>query len=103
MLEISGLAYLLLVFIIAWAGRSRKCGFGWPFLLGVIFTPLISLVLVLLSDRLPSGETKWGCFWPVIIMIILSIIAIPLMILFGAGIIAAITALAGSAGAMMSI
>ncbi len=103
MLGLSGFAYFLLVIIIALEGRRRTIGFGWPFLLGTIFTPIISLVLVLFSERLPQGETKWGCFWPVIIMALLAILAIPLMILFGAGIVAAIAALAGGTNALINI
>lgn len=103
MLGLSGFAYFLLVIIIALEGRRRTIGFGWPFLLGTIFTPIISLVLVLFSERLPQGETKWGCFWPVIIMTLLAILAIPLMILFGAGIVAAIAALADGTNALINI
>lgn len=103
MLGLSGFAYFLFVIIVAMEGRRRTIGFGWPFLLGTIFTPIISLVLVLFSDRLPQGEVKWGCFWPVVIMVLLAILAIPLMILFGAGIMAAIAVLVDGSNALINI
>ncbi len=101
MLGLSGFAYFLLVFIIALEGRRREIGFGWPFLLGLFFTPLISLVLVLFSEKLPNDETKWGCFWPSIILMAFTIIAIPLMLIFGAAIVAFIVSIAN--GGMMNV
>ena len=40
---------------------SRRIGFGWAFLLSVIFTPLVGLVIALLTDPLPGGDQRWGC------------------------------------------
>ncbi len=91
MLEITGLGYFVLALILGLAGRKRECGFGWPFLLSIFFTPIIGFVLVLLSNPLPLGDTKWGCFWPTIILFVISLIAIPLLILFGAAFITVIT------------
>jgi hypothetical protein len=43
-------------------GSKRQLGFGWAFLLSLIFTPLVGLVCVLISDPLPQGEPqRWGC------------------------------------------
>ena len=43
-------------------GSRRNIGFGWAFILSVIFTPLIGLIFVLLSRELPNGaEPKYGC------------------------------------------
>ena len=39
----------------------RRIGFGWAFLLSVIFTPLVGLVIALLTDPLPGGDQRWGC------------------------------------------
>ena len=42
-------------------GSRRRIGFGWTFLLSLIFTPLVGLILALISDPLPAGEKRWGC------------------------------------------
>ena len=42
-------------------GSRRRIGFGWAFLLSVIFTPLVGLVIALLTDPLPGGDQRWGC------------------------------------------
>ena len=42
-------------------GARRRIGFGWTFFLSVLFTPLVGLIVCLLSDKLPYGERKWGC------------------------------------------
>lgn len=42
-------------------GSGRRLGFGWSFLLSLVFTPLVGLVCVLVSDPLPAGEQRWGC------------------------------------------
>lgn len=53
---------LLLDVLVALLGSRRNIGFGWAFVLSVLFTPLIGLIAVLLSDRLPVGaEPKYGC------------------------------------------
>lgn len=42
-------------------GSRRRIGFGWSFLLSVVFTPLVGLICALLSDPLPAGDQRWGC------------------------------------------
>ena len=43
-------------------GSRRNIGFGWPFILSLLFTPLVGLIAVLLSERLPENtEPKYGC------------------------------------------
>ncbi len=51
----------LLSILVGLVGARRRIGFGWTFLLSVIFTPLVGLIAALLSDELPSGERRWGC------------------------------------------
>ena len=55
---LSGCFLSVLVGII---GSRRRIGFGWAFLLSVIFTPLVGLVIALLTDPLPGGDQRWGC------------------------------------------
>lgn len=42
-------------------GANRRIGFGWSFILSLLFTPIIGLICVLISQPLPNGERKWGC------------------------------------------
>lgn len=52
----------LLSVLVGINGSSRRIGFGWAFLISLIFTPLIGLIFVLLSDPLPNCEPRrWGC------------------------------------------
>ena len=50
-------------------GARRKIGFGWTFFLSVLFTPLVGLIVCLLSDKLPNGERKWGWLGSVLAII----------------------------------
>ncbi len=47
-------------------GSRRRIGFGWAFLVSVIFTPLVGLIVALLTDPLPGGEQRWGCIGTVV-------------------------------------
>ncbi len=57
---ISGTFLSVLVGLI---GSRRRIGFGWAFLISLIFTPLIGLIITLLSAPIPQyAESHWGCF-----------------------------------------
>ncbi len=48
--------------LVGLVGSRRNIGFGWAFILSVLFTPLVGLIVVLISDPLPAGaEPKYGC------------------------------------------
>lgn len=52
----------LLPALVGWLGSSRELGFGWAFLISLIFTPLVGLIFVLISNPLPAGsQPKIGC------------------------------------------
>ena len=55
--------FTLLVGII---GSHRRIGFGWAFLISLIFTPLVGLIVALLTDPLPGGGQRWGCVGTVV-------------------------------------
>ena len=55
---LSGCFLAVLVGII---GSHRRIGFGWAFLISLLFTPLVGLVVALLTDPLPGGGQRWGC------------------------------------------
>ncbi|MBQ6862345.1 MAG: hypothetical protein IIX12_07130 [Alistipes sp.] len=43
-------------------GAQRNIGFGLSFLISLIFTPIVGLIFVLLSDPLPGGSSNGlGC------------------------------------------
>ena len=72
-------------------GSRRRIGFGWAFLLSVIFTPLVGLIIALLTDPLPGGDQRWGCigtFIAVLGMLFLAVFL--LMLLTGGALIAAL-------------
>ena len=67
---------LVLSFIIANAGAKRQIGFGWALFLGIWLTPIVSLIAVLLSDKLQPDEygrvqKKWGCMAPFIVSVLI--------------------------------
>ena len=52
---------ILLDVLVGLLGSRRNIGFGWAFILSLLFTPLIGFIIVLLSETLPEGsEPKYG-------------------------------------------
>lgn len=51
----------LLSVLVGMVGRKRRIGFGWAFILSLIFTPIVGLIITLISDPLPQGSERWGC------------------------------------------
>ncbi len=51
----------LLSVLVGLVGRKRRIGFGWAFVLSLLFTPIVGLVITLISDPLPQGSERWGC------------------------------------------
>lgn len=62
-IAIFGLASgILLDVLVGLLGSRRNIGFGWAFIISVLFTPLIGLIATLISNPLPAGaEPKYGC------------------------------------------
>ena len=53
---------LLLDVLVGLLGSRRNIGFGWAFIISLLFTPLVGIIAVLLSSQLPVGaEPKYGC------------------------------------------
>ena len=53
---------LLLDVLVGLLGSRRNIGFGWAFIISLLFTPLVGIIAVLLSSQLPAGaEPKYGC------------------------------------------
>ena len=52
----------LLSVLVGMLGAQRNIGFGLSFLISLIFTPIVGLIFVLLSDPLPGNTSKGlGC------------------------------------------
>lgn len=53
---------LFLDVLVGLLGSRRNIGFGWAFILSLLFSPLVGLIIVLISNPLPEGtERKLGC------------------------------------------
>lgn len=75
----------LLSVLVGIIGSHRRIGFGWAFLVSVIFTPLVGLVVTLLTDRLPDGGQRWGCVGTVLAIVGLLFLAGFLVLLLAGG------------------
>ncbi|MFR9603740.1 MAG: hypothetical protein SNG02_07720 [Rikenellaceae bacterium] len=63
-------------------GSRRNIGFGWAFIFSLLLTPLVGLLITLLSDPLPSHKTnRWGCLG-VILSVVGALLLIPLCMFF---------------------
>ena len=56
----------LLAVLVGIIGSRRRIGFWLAFLLSLIFTPLVGLIVALLTDPLPGGGQRWGCVGTVV-------------------------------------
>ena len=85
---LSGCFLAVLVGII---GSHRRIGFGWAFLISVIFTPLVGLIIALLTDPLPGGGQRWGCIGTFVASLgLLFLIVFLMLVLTGGALIAAV-------------
>lgn len=72
----------LLSVIIGLFGAHRRIGFGWTFLLSVLLTPLAGIIAVLVSEKLPEQEKKWGCVGTILaLMVILTMLIIGVVLI----------------------
>lgn len=81
----------LLSVLVGIVGSRRRIGFGWAFLLSLIFTPIVGLIVALVSDPLPDCERRWGCIGTTVALLgILSLIVFLMMLLAGGAVCAAL-------------
>lgn len=76
----------LLSVLVGLLGARRRIGFGWAFLASVLFTPLVGLIVVLLSDPLPGCQRRWGCIGVLLALLGLLFLAGFLLLLFTGGV-----------------
>lgn len=77
------LAGCLLNVLVGLVGSKRKIGFGWTFFWSLVFTPLVGLIIALISDPLPQGEQKWGCLVPFILSFLFLLLLALLLSMLG--------------------
>ena len=70
--------------LVGLVGARRRIGFGWTFFLSVLFTPLIGLIICLLSDKLPDGERNWGCLGSILAIVTIALFVLLFMTLLAA-------------------
>lgn len=75
----------LLSVLVGMLGSRRRIGFGWAFLLSWIFTPIVGLIVTLLTDPLPDCERRWGCIGTVVALLGLLSLIVFLLLLFAGG------------------
>ncbi len=57
-----------LAVIVGIIGSYRRLGFGWTFLISIIFTPLVGLICALISPR-AAEEQNFGCLGAALVFI----------------------------------
>lgn len=71
-------------------GSRRRIGFGWAFLLSLLFTPLVGLVIALVTDPLPGGESRWGCLGFLVALLGVVCLTVFLLLLLSGGVLLAL-------------
>ena len=74
----------LLSVLVGVIGR-RRIGFGWAFLISLIFTPLVGLIVALLTDPLPGEDRRWGCIGTLLALLGLVSLVVFLLLLLAGG------------------
>ena len=70
--------------LVGLVGSRRRIGFGWAFFLSLIFTPVVGLIFTLISEPLPTGQSRWGCLIPTLLSIVfVGVLFILLTMVFG--------------------
>lgn len=80
----------LLSVLVGVIGSRRRIGFGWAFLISLIFTPLVGLIVALLTDPLPGEDRRWGCIGTLLALLgLVSLVVFLLLLLAGGMLLAA--------------
>ncbi|WP_418992797.1 hypothetical protein [Alistipes sp.] len=81
----------LLSVLVGIVGSRRRIGFGWAFLISLLLTPVVGLIVALLTDPLPDGGKRWGCVGTVVAILgLLFLLVFLLLLLAGGALIAAV-------------
>ena len=75
----------LLSALVGVIGSRRRIGFGWAFLISLIFTPLVGLIVALLTDPLSGDDRRWGCIGNLLALLGLVSLVVFLLLLLAGG------------------
>ena len=75
----------LLSVLVGVIGSRRRIGFGWAFLISLIFTPLVGLIVARLTDPLPGEDRRWGCIGTLLALLGLVSLVVFLLLLLAGG------------------
>ena len=75
----------LLSVLVGVIGSRRRIGCGWAFLISLIFTPLVGLIVALLTDPLPGEDRRWGCIGTLLALLGLVSLVVFLLLLLAGG------------------
>lgn len=75
----------LLSVLVGVIGSRRRIGFGWAFLISLIFTPLVGLIVALLTDPLSGDDRRWGCIGTLLALLGLVSLVVFLLLLLAGG------------------
>lgn len=90
MILFGALSGCLLSVLVGVIGSRRRIGFGWAFLISLIFTPLVGLIVALLTDPLPGEDRRWGCIGTLLALLgLVSLVVFLLLLLAGGMLLAA--------------
>lgn len=85
MILFGALSGCLLSVLVGVIGSRRRIGFGWDFLISLIFTPLVGLIVALLTDPLPGEDRRWGCIGTLLALLGLVSLVVFLLLLLAGG------------------
>lgn len=85
MILFGALSGCLLSVLVGVIGSRRRIGFGWAFLISLIFTPLVGLIVALLTDPLPGEDRRWGCIGTLLVLLGLVSLVVFLLLLLAGG------------------
>ncbi len=85
MILFGALSGCLLSVLVGVIGSRRRIGFGWAFLISLIFTPLVGLIVALLTDPLPGEDRRWGCIGTLLALLGLVSLVVFLLLLLAGG------------------
>lgn len=85
MILFGALSGCLLSVLVGVIGSRRRIGFGWAFLISLIFTPLVGLIVALLTDPLPGEDRRWGCIGTLLALLGLVSLMVFLLLLLAGG------------------
>lgn len=75
----------LMSVLVGMVGSRRRIGFGWAFIISLILTPLVGLIVTLISEPLPNCERRWGCFSLLLAILNVIFLAVLLLLIFTGG------------------